>query len=352
MSYLDAIKAARDGRTDEAMVLLHSVLAEQPDDARALAAIGSIEMGADRRRAEAIASIERALKFTPNCPDAWKTYAALLHRTAERRESSANLEAAAQAHRAAGRLGADDPENTIFALASLGAAEVPGIAPRAYIEGLFDDYAPVFDSHLRDGLRYRGPEMLVSALARRRGTAPADTVDLGCGTGLCGPLLRPFAPKMVGVDLSLGMLDLAAQRGCYDTLTHADVADHLRSHQATYDLAVAADVLVYIGDLLPLFQAAHRALREAGWLAVTVERHDGVGFVLHPSRRYAHSLTYVAATAAAAGFEVEAITATTLRMDAGAAVKGSVVLLRRAAGEPISTPGQAPAPAGQLEQAP
>lgn len=319
---------SRAGRADAARVMLARSLALRPDHAPTLLNYGIVlhQLGRD---AEALLTVERTLSLNPEFARAWGCYASLLHRKAQRSGDQASLGAAAHAYRTACRLGDGDPESIAFALASLGAAEQPGIAPRAYVERLFDDYAPTFDSHLCDGLGYRAPEMLVSALARTRGIAPADTVDLGCGTGQCGPLLRPSARRLAGVDLSRRMLEVAAQRSCYDTLTHDDVMDFLCSHPATFDLAVAADVLVYIGDLFPLLQAAHGALRADGWLAFTVERHDGEGFGLHVSRRYTHSITYLAETAARAGFEVVALTATTVRMDAGLPVKGALVLLRR-----------------------
>ena len=37
-------------------------------------------------------------------------------------------------------------------------------------------------------------------------------LDAGCGTVLCGPLVAPFARRLVGVDLSARMLDQAKAR--------------------------------------------------------------------------------------------------------------------------------------------
>lgn len=320
---------SRAGHADAARVLLARSLALRPDHAPTLLNYGIVlhQLGRD---AEALLTVERALSLNPEFARAWGCYASLLHRQAQRSGDQASRDAATHAYRTACRLGDGDAESIAFALASLGAADQPGIAPRGYVERLFDDYAPTFDSHLCGGLGYRAPEMLVNALTRIRGAAPADTVDLGCGTGLCGPLLRPVARRLAGVDLSRRMLDIAAQRACYDTLTQGDIVEFLCSHPATFDLAVAADVLVYIGDLLPLFQAAHSALRHGGWLATTVERRDGDGFALNVSRRYAHSIAYLSETAARAGFEIVTLTATTARMDAGGPVKGALVLLRRA----------------------
>jgi predicted TPR repeat methyltransferase len=379
--FIEAIGLTRDGRTGEAASLVHSILAEQPQHAGALATLGAIEAGTGRsaaalawlnrslavrpghagtllnraivldqlgRDGDAEASIEHALAIDPECPKAWHAYAVLLHRKAVLHGDSASREAAAQAHRMAGSLGAD-PERTAFALASLGAAAVPDAAPRSYVEGLFDDYAPDFDWHLCHGLGYRTPELLVSALMRRRGTAQADIVDLGCGTGLCGPLLRPFARSLAGVDLSRCMVDLAGQRGCYDTLAQAEAIEYLKLRRASFDMVVAADVLPYIGDIRPLLDAALGALRGGGWLAVSVERHEGEGFTLNPTRRYSHGSSYVASALATAGFEVEAMVSATLRMNAGASAKGLLVVACRNAVEKFP-PCPAAAPAGPPEE--
>ncbi len=47
-------------------------------------------------------------------------------------------------------------------------------------------------------------------------------VDLGCGTGLMGLLLRPLVGYLEGVDLSSGMVDKAHGKGCYDRQVQID----------------------------------------------------------------------------------------------------------------------------------
>lgn len=52
-------------------------------------------------------------------------------------------------------------------------------------------------------------------------------VDLGCGTGLMGPLLRPHTRHLSGVDLSQGMVQKARERGCYDDLSVDELGKYL-----------------------------------------------------------------------------------------------------------------------------
>jgi predicted TPR repeat methyltransferase len=96
------------------------------------------------------------------------------------------------------------------------------------------------------------------------------------------------------------------------------------------DLVLAADVLVYLGDLDPLFAAAARALVPDGLFAVTVERHDGAGFVLQRSLRYAHGEPYLRDLGSRHEFVLEQLEAVVTRRDAGRDVPGLLAILRRA----------------------
>ncbi len=241
-------------------------------------------------------------------------------------------EDAIAAYLRARELGAD-PAGIAFALAALGEGELPASAPADYVKGLFDQYAGHFDRHLVGVLGYRTPALLVSML---QAAAPADfdaALDLGCGTGLCAHLLRPMARRLAGVDLSEKMLDKAHEAGLYDELACADIVDWLARRQAEWDLVLAADVLVYIGELAPLFGGVAQALRPGGWFAFSVEsagaEDPGAGYAITASNRFAHAPGYVRACAAAAGFEVAAMREAALRKEHGADVAGMLFLLRR-----------------------
>jgi predicted TPR repeat methyltransferase len=205
--------------------------------------------------------------------------------------------------------------------------------PEEMITALFDDYADLFDDHLVQTLKYRAPQLLLDAVGAssggRRGLA---VMDAGCGTGLCGELFRPIALRLAGVDLSPRMLEKAAARNVYDELLLGDLVDALSRAPAAYDLVVAADVLLYVGDLGPVFAAANGALRDGGIFAFTVEAlevDDGREFVLRPSRRFAHALPYLRATAAEHGLTEIRADEAVLRREAGADVRGFVIVLRK-----------------------
>lgn len=242
----------------------------------------------------------------------------------------ARKEDAISAYRAALACGAD-ADVVRFALAAMSDMQdvPPQAAPAAYVKNLFDGYAGHFDEHLVDVLHYRTPQRLLDALENANIHAQHACIDLGCGTGLCGALLRPKVGVLDGVDLSPKMLERARQRGIYDKLACADLCAFLSERENSYDLAVAADVLVYIGDLSPLMHALSRSLRPGGCFVFSVEKADGSSFVLLPSNRFAHSAAYLQRAAADAGMAVCSIEEQTLREDQAVPVSGLIGLFRR-----------------------
>jgi predicted TPR repeat methyltransferase len=193
---------------------------------------------------------------------------------AGRREEAIAAYRAALAH-------GDNPETIAFALASVGEGETPAALPNDYVRSLFDQYANHFDQHLTEVLGYKTPAVLDALLRHVAPSSELNTVDLGCGTGLCAPYLRA-SRRLHGVDLSQQMLDKAAERKLYDELACADLTGYLAGREGAYDLAVAADVFVYIGDLAPVFRAVHAALRPGGRFCFSVEAGDGADYVLRP----------------------------------------------------------------------
>ena len=174
------------------------------------------------------------------------------------------------------------------------------------------------------------PEKL-AALVREAspGERLYDIVDAGCGTGLCGPLVRSLARRLTGIDLSSKMLDQAAKRGLYDVLVCEELIAALDRFPGEFDLAVAADVLIYFGDLGPLFAAVAAAVRPGGLFAFSVETlADPGAYRLLPSGRFAHTPSYVRSNMGREFVEL-ARTETTIRQDASQRVPGDLFLFRR-----------------------
>lgn len=201
-------------------------------------------------------------------------------------------------------------------LARAGAVETDQAMSPDFVAGVFDGYSDRFDDHLTGTLGYVGPSVLARMLdALALGTARR-AIDLGCGSGLSGLELRRFAAHLTGVDLSARMLARAGERGVYDALHRGEIVSWLEAAlPGGYDLAVAADVTSYIGDLAPFFRAISTALTPGGVLAMTVHERAAGEFGIAVGDTYSHSLGHVERAAYQAGLQVTAIERGAMRME-------------------------------------
>jgi predicted TPR repeat methyltransferase len=211
-------------------------------------------------------------------------------------------------------------------LAACTGKDVPQRASDAYVASTFDEFAQSFDAKL-ESLNYRAPELVAVTVSNLLGDPVArfDILDAGCGTGLCGPKLRPYARRMVGVDLSPKMLEKAKLRGDYHALHKAELTAFIQGQSNDFDLIVSADTLCYFGDLEPVCLAAQQALRAAGRLIFTVETLAEGDFKLHSLGRYSHSREYLSRVLERSGFSVTMLEEAVLRTEYGSAVHGYVV---------------------------
>lgn len=317
---------AEAGRLAEAARAMRAALARRPDDPLTLRNLGQVLTAAGDARG-ALAPLRRAVSLAPNAPEPWL---ALAHALREAGEAAEAVSAVRRLLALPGIMPAL-AEQARFLLAALGADAAPDRAPAGYVRDLFDQYAARFDADLEGGLGYRTPALL-AALVEAAGVAPDGTrrvLDLGCGTGLSGVALKPFARRMVGLDLAPRMLAEARKRNLYDALEEADLLEWLPRRRAEFDLIAAADVLNYLGDLGPALHAIAEALAPGGIAAFSIEAGDGAPFALGEGMRYRHDPLHVAGLAAAAGFSERARRDAVLREEKGRPVAGVLFVLRR-----------------------
>ena len=217
-------------------------------------------------------------------------------------------------------------------LARLGVGEATPSMSAQYVQRLFDQHATAFDEALVERLDYRGPQIIRAALeALADGPLRFRSVlDLGCGTGLGGVAFRDVCGRLIGVDVSGGMIEQAQAKAVYDELVVAELSDYLAaSAGARHDVVIAADVFVYCRDLAPIASTVAGVLAPGGLFAFTVESLDGTGVVLRESLRYAHSSDHVRGAIAAAGMELKCIDTVSTRTERGEPVDGLVVVASR-----------------------
>ena len=320
-AWLGCGNARRDlGRHDEALTAFDRALALLPTLAAAWVGRGNVFH--DRKNfIEALAAYDRALALEPALANAWVGRGHALRQLKRASESIA-------AYRHALTVGGD-AESIKFYLAALGVEPLPVASPRGFVANLFDGYAENFDRDLIENLKYRTPLLVADAIKRHVSSSGGlDTVDLGCGTGLMGEHIRSMARTLTGVDLSANMLEKARQRQLYDHLVCCDLTEFLQTQEKIFDLAVAADVFVYLGDLSPIFLAVRRSLSQGGVFCFSVEAADDGDFTLRSTLRYAHSIAYLQRLAEQHRLTVEMIEPQVIRREAGANIDGYLAVMR------------------------
>lgn len=277
-----------------------------------------------REFADAESLLRQAIAAEPNSTVAYDLLGKLLYRESRTAE-------AAEVYRAWLKVAPDDPIASHLFAATSGVATPPR-ASDGFVATLFERAASDFDTTLAT-LGYCVPQRLFEAAmaVRDPGVVGIEVLDLGCGTGLCGEWFRPLARRLVGVDLSAGMLENARRRGCFDELICAELTEYLNRSTERFDLITAADVFCYFGDLAAVFAAAAGLLRPDAHFIFSVEHLTDS----HPMRllehgRYAHGAAYIQESLTRAGLLQQTTTETFLRYERGAPVPGLVIAAKLA----------------------
>jgi len=283
-----------------------------------LARVGRLE--------EAIAAYSRAAELRPGNTTAYDALGKTLYR-------ARRIDQAIHVYR---QWLQADPGSSVarHMLAACTGEATPERASDGYVRDVFDAFAGSFDQVL-DQLGYRAPALIGEWLERVLPSPDASLVaaDAGCGTGLCAAFLRPRARRLVGVDLSAGMLARAGARGVYDDLVEAELSTWLMGQASVYDLIVAADTFCYFGSLDEPLAGSGAAMRPGGLLAFTVEQASGDvrEYVLEASGRYTHAEAYVRRALVKAHLTLLDIESVVLRREGGHDVNGLLVSASRPA---------------------
>jgi predicted TPR repeat methyltransferase len=312
-------------RREEAIECFDRALAIMPDFVDALSSRATALLEVDRLE-EALLAFDRVLALRPNHAISWNNRGNTLVAMRRHEEALESFEKAL----------AIQPDLATAAnnreLALLELRRLTRLSPVA-VRALFDDYSPHYDKAMLEVLGYRAHEH-VRTLAERvlpRLTPPWRILDLGCGTGLAGEAFKDLADggRLDGVDLSQGMMQAARARGIYDEFFPGDLEAVLPGLPHRYDLVIAADTMVYLGDLRPTLANVARLLDRGGFFLFTVEKKDGEGWEQTSANRFRHSASYVRAEAERAGFAAIIVADCTLRHEGNEPVAGMAVAMQR-----------------------
>lgn len=307
-------------RLDDALQSFNRAAGLKPDLVEAWLGLGSI-LSLAKDSEKALVAYDKALALNPKLPEAWLGRALSLAQLKRKDEAIA-------AYRDALRHGVDQGQVALH-LAALGAAPPPTATPAASVVAAFDQYAETFDRNLVEDLKYAIPVAIADALKRHGAKGGLDILDLGCGTGLTGEQIVSLKRKMIGVDLSPKMLEKARARGIYDELVCGELVAFLDGQETNCDVVVAADVFIYIGDLVPVFERVRRALRKNGLFCFSVEASDDADVAYRETFHFAHSAAYIRGLAQASSFAVEELEPVVIRQEGAARVNGYLGVLRR-----------------------
>ena len=348
-------------RIDDAVAAFRRLVAATPGDAAAHYALGG-SLYDQGDIAAATAAFQQAVRLRPAFGEAWDNLGIAL-------QAAGALGEAIRAHRRAAEYLPDEADCLFNLGTALHAAErdedarltyrrclerdpahagarhmltaltdgMAETAPEGYVANLFDSYARWFEDHLVHGLGYHTPDLMRRIFDRlaQEGAVPtgpfARGLDLGCGTGLVGAAFRDRARHLTGVDLSRRMVAESRRKDIYDDLAAGEMVAFLNGPQAQdgFGFIVAADVLVYIGNLAPLFHAAAGVMDKGAPFLFSIEKLDDGDYSLGPAGRFAHSAGYIQRVAVEAGFTVAASEEIELRRDRDQPVIGLLCVLVR-----------------------
>ena len=345
----------QSGQYEQAATSLRKGLALAPRTAEARNNLGLALVGLGKLN-EAIISLEKAIELDPHYGDAWLSLGDAYCRQGQHQkaidayqrcirfipgfvEAHYNLSIAQHdlkllpdAIESLQRTIELDPEHTAarHMLAAL-SGETPDNAPKQFVTNLFDQYSGSFESDFVNRLEYRIPTLLRELFSEyiTAGTRFSTAIDLGCGTGLSGQAFHDIVDYLAGIDISKKMLEQAKGKEIYDALLAGDLCEQLHQLPDLFNLFIATDVMIYIGNLEPLFSTVSSKASPGAYFAFSVESQQQNDFTLQPTGRYAHAAAYISRLAAASDFTVIAQKQAGIRKEGDTWIQGEIYILQK-----------------------
>lgn len=316
------LKAA--GKLKDAAASYQRAITLKPDHVDAHNNLGNVWKALGKPD-KARASFERALHLKPANADTHYNLGILCSESGEADQAARHFQLCLEQD-------PDDSRGARILLAHLGHAEMPDQASPAQLQKIYEVRARFWDQESS----YFAAGLVAQALRDHAGNAKRDILDIGCGTGLVGALVRPVAHQLDGVDLSPVMLEKARAKNVYDGLDQADMISFMSAHPGSYDAILGAASLIHFGDLGAVFAAASTCLRVNGLFIFSLFANGTAAFAVAASNAlaqsgcYAHGAAYIERLAPECGFSILALNQVIHEHDQdGNPVAGLVAVLRR-----------------------
>jgi len=265
---------------------------------------------------------KKTVELAPENWDAWYDLGEIAQCVGKREE-------ARQAYATYFKVHPEDGEIEHLLIALADGAPPPRASDQAILH-IYKAFAASYDTRMRDDLKYVGPEKLMEItkpfLSKQNNLR---VMDMGCGSGFAGLILKPLAADLTGVDLSPEMVELAMGRNVYDNLEVAEITQWLDAGGQNFDLIFSSDCLIYFGDLTVILAAAAKRLKLGGVFSFSLERGQNPPFQLTDTGRYTHSPQHVREAAAKSGLALLDQKESFLRMEWGEEVIGLYTTLGR-----------------------
>jgi len=313
------IALAAQGKTQEAMASYRRAIAIDPSFAEPHYNLGTALAGLDRLD-EAVSAYRRAIDIKPD-------FTQVHHNLGIALGDQGKPEEAIACYR---RVAEIDPDNSSarHMLAAL-TGETTETTPPEYVKNLFDLFSAKFEHQLVEVLEYDVPALIRQAFGGllKQGVRCRNAIDLGCGTGLAGVQFRDIADRLSGIDISPNMVEKAREKNVYDDLQVGDLVEFISQTEEKFDLILATDVFVYMGNLQPVFAAMQRCAADGAYFLFSNESIEEGDYILRPTGRYAHSRAYIRSLAERHGFSIETCRSVDVRKEKDKGIRGDLFIL-------------------------
>ncbi len=188
---------------------------------------------------------------------------------------------------------------------------------------LFDNFADTYEEIVK-----KLDSKIIDVFKELKGEIKGRILELGCGTGLAGCVLKNSNSQVVGLDISQKMLNIAQEKNIYDELVCADILTYLSEKpiKGKFDLVLAFDVFCYIGNLETILK---KLKGSECWFSIEVADADRKeDFYLTATGRYKHQKDYIEKIAKSAGFKEVVAHDIDLRQEFDTQVKGVLYKLK------------------------